>query len=65
MVETPCVKICRILEHASLCRGCGRTLDEIARWTTMSPEERRTIMDGLAERLKRADILDRHPRSEA
>lgn len=65
MVETPCIKICRMLEGGSLCRGCGRTLDEIARWTTMSPEERRSIMGGLAERLKRADILDRESRTEA
>ncbi|MBS1166163.1 MAG: hypothetical protein H6R00_2188 [Proteobacteria bacterium] len=65
MVETPCVKICRILEGGSLCRGCGRTLDEIARWTEMSPEERRAIMGGLAERLKRANMLDNASKSEA
>ncbi len=65
MVETPCVKVCRILEGGNLCRGCGRTLDEIARWTSMSPEERRTIMAGLAERLRRADIQDDPFQSEA
>lgn len=65
MVETPCVKICRILEGGSLCRGCGRTLDEIARWTEMSPEERRAIMGGLAERLQRANMLDNVSKSEA
>jgi predicted Fe-S protein YdhL (DUF1289 family) len=26
------------------CIGCGRTLDEIARWADMSNEERRAIM---------------------
>ena len=65
MVETPCVKICRMLEGGSLCRGCGRTLEEIARWTEMSPEERRAIMGGLAERLKRIQRLDSASRSEA
>lgn len=65
MVETPCVKICRMLEGGSLCRGCGRTLEEIARWTEMSPEERRAIMGGLAERLKRIQRLDNASRSEA
>lgn len=65
MVETPCIKICRILEGGNLCHGCGRTLDEIARWTSMSIEERRTIMAGLAERLRRADIQNNASRSEA
>ena len=65
MVETPCIKICRILEGGSLCRGCGRTLEEIARWTEMSPEERRAIMGGLAERLKRVQMQDSTSRSEA
>lgn len=65
MVETPCIKVCRILEGGSLCRGCGRTLDEIARWTSMSPEERRAIMGGLAERLRHANIRDSKSQSEA
>lgn len=65
MVDTPCVKICRMLEGEGLCRGCGRTLDEIARWTSMSPDERRVIMAGLAERLRRADIQDTPSQSEA
>lgn len=65
MVETPCVKVCRILEGGNVCRGCGRTLDEIARWTSMSHEERRSIMAGLAERLRQADIQDTASRSEA
>ena len=65
MVETPCIKVCRILEGGNLCHGCGRTLDEIARWTSMSTEERRTIMAGLAKRLRRADIQNNASRSEA
>ncbi|WP_026783675.1 DUF1289 domain-containing protein [Pleomorphomonas koreensis] len=65
MVETPCVKVCRILEGGGLCRGCGRTLDEIARWTTMTDDERRKIMAGLAKRLRRIDIEERAFRSES
>jgi 2-hydroxychromene-2-carboxylate isomerase len=30
------------------CRGCGRTLDEIARWSSMTDAERDAIMDRLA-----------------
>jgi hypothetical protein len=54
-----------MLEGGGLCLGCGRTLDEIARWTSMSPEERRVIMAGLAVRLRRADIQDNPSQSEA
>lgn len=37
---TPCVGICR-LDPGGLCEGCRRSLDEIARWGTMSDDERR------------------------
>ena len=52
-IESPCVKICVIHPGAGLCVGCYRTPDEIARWTAMTPDERREIMDGLADRAPR------------
>jgi predicted Fe-S protein YdhL (DUF1289 family) len=52
VVTSPCVKICAMDPASGLCRGCGRTLDEIARWGGMSEAERREIMDGLASRLR-------------
>ena len=33
-----------------LCRGCFRTLDEIARWASMSDEERDRVMADLPKR---------------
>jgi predicted Fe-S protein YdhL (DUF1289 family) len=36
---------------SGLCVGCGRTLEEIARWSVMSGEERRAIMAELAARI--------------
>jgi hypothetical protein len=33
-----------------LCMGCGRTLDEIARWAQMSDEERERIIAELPHR---------------
>ena len=42
-----------IAPATGLCAGCGRTLDEIARWGTMSEAERADIMAALPERLKR------------
>ena len=49
-IETPCINVC-ILDPASrLCRGCGRTLDEIGRWTIMTAAERARIMAELPAR---------------
>ncbi len=49
-IETPCVKVCEIDQATRLCTGCGRSLAEIAAWSTMSREERRRIMKTLHER---------------
>lgn len=50
MIETPCIKVCEIDRKTGFCRGCARTLDEIARWASLSDEERATIMRELATR---------------
>lgn len=51
MIETPCVKICTLDARRKLCLGCGRTVEEIARWAGMTPAERQRVMDLLPERL--------------
>lgn len=55
-VSTPCIKICVVDPRTRLCRGCGRTLDEIARWASMSEAERRRVMAGLTDRLRAARL---------
>jgi predicted Fe-S protein YdhL (DUF1289 family) len=42
-VASPCVNICRMQD--GLCEGCGRTLDEIAEWSSATDERRRAILD--------------------
>ncbi|MCB1396025.1 MAG: DUF1289 domain-containing protein [Rhodobacter sp.] len=49
-VESPCVKVCVIHQGAGLCVGCHRTLDEIARWSRMTPDERRAVIAELPDR---------------
>jgi predicted Fe-S protein YdhL (DUF1289 family) len=49
-IESPCVKVCVLDPNSRHCLGCGRSLAEIARWTELSPEERRRIMLELPER---------------
>lgn len=51
MIETPCVKICTLDARSGLCLGCGRTIDEIARWSAMSASERKRVMLELPARL--------------
>jgi predicted Fe-S protein YdhL (DUF1289 family) len=52
LIQTPCINICKIDPATRLCTGCGRTLDEIARWGSMSDAERTTIMHELPLRSK-------------
>lgn len=53
MIETPCIKVCVMDSASGLCTGCGRTLDEIARWATLDVETRKRVMAELPERKKR------------
>ena len=49
-IASPCTKVCIIDPRSGLCRGCGRTLDEVARWTSFSDSERNRIMTELPQR---------------
>ena len=49
-VTTPCVEVCRMNPRTGLCEGCARTLDEIARWSSLGDEARRAILARLPER---------------
>ncbi len=51
-VDSPCVKICVIHPASGLCIGCFRTTDEIAGWSTMDSEARRTLVAELPDREK-------------
>ena len=52
-IASPCINICRIHRETRLCEGCGRTLDEIARWGSATPEWRASVMAALPGRLGR------------
>jgi uncharacterized protein (TIGR00290 family) len=42
-IESPCRNVCR-LGNDGVCDGCGRTLAEIAEWSTMTDNGRRAVM---------------------
>ena len=52
-VASPCLNVCRMNPDTALCEGCYRTLDEIAAWSGMSPEEKRAVLARLAARRAR------------
>lgn len=48
--QSPCRKLCVIHPESGLCIGCLRTVEEIAAWPAMTPEERRARMAELPAR---------------
>ena len=50
-VASPCVKLCVIDQATGWCKGCGRTLDEIAGWGAAGPGERRAVLAALPARI--------------
>ena len=52
-LASPCISICQIDPHSGECTGCYRTRKEIARWSSMSFEEQKELLDDLGERRAR------------
>lgn len=50
-IESPCIKICVIHAESRLCTGCLRSIDEIAQWSRLAPEDRQEIMAALPDRM--------------
>ena len=56
--DTPCIAICSTSQGDDICKGCGRTFDEVQLWPQMSAAEkrstwRRITMDSSAWRFNR------------
>ena len=47
---SPCVNVCVMDDARGVCRGCRRTLDEIARWSTYSRAEKLAVLEKVAQR---------------
>ena len=50
---SPCIGVCLVDPATGHCRGCHRTIEEIAGWLAMSAEERWRVLAEVARR--RAD----------
>ncbi|WP_240636098.1 DUF1289 domain-containing protein [Caldimonas tepidiphila] len=42
LTKNPCIGVCKD-DKREICKGCGRTRDEIGRWKSLSPEARHDI----------------------
>lgn len=52
---SPCTLVCTLDVATGWCLGCGRDIEEIAAWSSMSPAERRAVLDRLPERIQRLE----------
>ena len=50
-VTSPCVSICKMDEATGWCEGCLRTLDEIALWSVLDDDDKRSVWSLLPQRL--------------
>jgi len=56
--DTPCIAICSTSQGDDLCKGCGRTFDEVQHWPAFSVGEKRAVwrrisLEGTAWRFNR------------
>jgi uncharacterized protein len=70
--DAPCIAICSTSQGDQVCKGCGRTFDEVQHWPAMSPAAKRSVwrritmeatawrFNRYAERAREATGLD-HP----
>ena len=41
-VDAPCIAICSTSQGDEMCKGCGRTFEEVQNWPAMSPYDKRS-----------------------
>lgn len=41
--DTPCIAICSTSQGDADCKGCGRSFEEVQRWTEMTPAQKRQV----------------------
>jgi predicted Fe-S protein YdhL (DUF1289 family) len=49
-IQSPCRNVCVLDAKGEICTGCGRTLNEIAVWSSLTPAQREIIMRRLSAR---------------
>lgn len=47
-IDSPCIAQCTTALGDNVCRGCGRTFEEVTYWNLYSDQQRQVIMQRLA-----------------
>jgi len=55
---SPCVGVCTLDPVSALCRGCLRSIEEIAGWPRFDAEEKRRVLAALPQRQARLKSED-------
>ena len=53
-VPSPCVQVCLYDAALDACRGCLRSLDEIAHWSIYDAAEQRAVLERVSARRRKA-----------
>ena len=73
--DAPCIAICSTSQGDEICKGCGRSFDEVQHWPAMGPAEKRSVwrritleakawrFNRYAERAREASGQD-HPKAD-
>lgn len=61
VVRSPCIGVCTLDAETGYCRGCLRTMDEIAAWPTAGQETRLAILDRVERRRLDGAVAVREP----
>ena len=56
--DAPCIAVCSTTQGDAVCKGCGRTFEEVQHWISMSPVDKRATwhritVEGTAWRFNR------------
>jgi predicted Fe-S protein YdhL (DUF1289 family) len=47
-IESPCIGLCQY--YKGVCRGCGRTTEEMFEWDGMTEEKKQTVINRLQKK---------------
>ncbi|MEX8519611.1 MAG: DUF3717 domain-containing protein [Leptothrix sp. (in: b-proteobacteria)] len=47
--DAPCIAICSTTQGDAICKGCGRTFEEVQHWPRMSPLQKRATWQRITQ----------------